>query len=113
MDEAGYVPIAFVCNFPEVLALGAYYEDIVTGLQQSALLEVDLENETLRLKEGWQKWLIPNGKGGFGLPRYIRQSDNSATEHSAPTQQQRARSGSKELSATASEYVFAPSSPPK
>jgi hypothetical protein len=114
MDEAGYVPIAFVCNFPEVLAIGAYYEDIVAGLQQSAVFEIDSGNETLRLLEGWQKWLIPNGQGGFGLPRYIKQAEEGAArDEAAPTQQQRARSGSKELSATASEYVFSPSSPQK
>jgi hypothetical protein len=54
LDEAGYIPIAFVCNFPEVLAIGAYYEDILTALQNSSIFEVDLENETMRLHD-WQK----------------------------------------------------------
>ena len=110
MDEAGYVPIAFVCNFPDVLAIGAYYEDIVEGLKNSALFEVDMENETLRLREGWEKWLIPNGQGGFGLPRYIKQTGAEEWQaESESFQEQRARSGSKELSAAASEYVFVPS----
>lgn len=123
MDEAGYVPIAFVCNFPDVLAIGAYYEDIVEGLKSSSAFEVDMENETLRIHD-WQKWLMPNGQGGFGLPRYIKQAaeegnggegaqgwtDGAGGEQF--TQEQRARSGSKELSASASEYVFSPP-PPK
>ena len=111
MDEAGFIPIAFVCNFPDVLAIGAYYEDILDGLKKSVLFELDLENETLRLREGWQKWLIPNGRGGFGLPRYIKKTGAEESVDGESTEQ-RARSGSRELSATASEYVFG-SSPQK
>ncbi len=54
LDEAGYIPIAFVCNFPDVVAIGAYYEDILAGLQKSTLFEVDIDNETIRLHD-WQK----------------------------------------------------------
>lgn len=57
LDEAGYIPIAFVCNFPEILAIGAYYEDIIAALQNSSLFEVDVENETMRLHD-WQKVLL-------------------------------------------------------
>ena len=51
MDEEGYVPIAFVCNFPDVLAVGAYYEDIISALCQSSMFEIDLENETMRVPD--------------------------------------------------------------
>lgn len=76
MDEAGFVPIAFICNFPEVAYFGAEYQDIIDGLKKSQLLEVDEENECIRLKENWEVWLFPNGQGGRGLPRYVKQPES-------------------------------------
>jgi hypothetical protein len=58
LDEAGYIPIAFVCNFPDIVSIGAYYEDILAALQNSALFEIDFENETMRLHD-WQKVCSP------------------------------------------------------
>mmetsp|Transcript_40259 Transcript_40259/g.41069 ORF Transcript_40259/g.41069 Transcript_40259/m.41069 type:complete len:297 (-) Transcript_40259:328-1218(-) len=71
MDEAGYIPIPFICNY--VTIFGANYPDIVNMLRESSTLEVDIENETVRLKENWQMWLMPNGEGGMGLPLYVKQ----------------------------------------
>lgn len=115
LDSAGYIPIAFVCNFPDVVAIGAYYEDILSQLQKSEIFEMDMENETIRVK-GWEKWLMPNQEGGFGLPRYIKNAPNeqqgqmqsvvSQVEPPVESMQSRDRSGSKELSVNASEYVF-------
>jgi hypothetical protein len=116
-DTAGFIPIAFVCNFPDIVSIGAYYEDIVSQLNASEKFEIDAENDTMRVS-GWEKWLMPNQEGGFGLPRYIKNAAPVATEQcqqqqevsqaevpSAPVDT-RDRSGSKELSVTASEYVF-------
>jgi hypothetical protein len=116
-DTAGYIPIAFVCNFPDIVAIGAFYEDIVSQLSASEKFEIDAENETMRVS-GWEKWLMPNQEGGFGLPRYIKnppvadegqQQETQVDSQVAPEQEStlaRDRSGSKELSVTASEYVF-------
>eukprot|EP01041_Mallomonas_annulata_P009402 gene9402-19508_t len=71
MDEAGYIPIPFLCNY--ISSFGVNYQEIVTLLQESETLEVDVPNETVRLKENWQMWLIPNGEGGMGLPKYVKQ----------------------------------------
>jgi len=71
MDEAGYIPIMFICNY--ISSFGANYSDILNILQESTTLEIDLVNETLRLKENWQMWLMPNGEGGMGLPLYLKQ----------------------------------------
>lgn len=133
LDSAGFIPIAFVCNFPDIVSIGAFYEDIVSQLRLSEKFEIDSENETMRVVSGWEKWLMPNTEGGFGLPRYIMnppvagtpaatssleemvpQQQQQQKVESTPTptvpvetsQQQRDRSGSKELSVTASEYVF-------
>jgi len=114
-DTEGFIPIAFVCNFPDIVAIGAFYEDIVTQLSASSKFEIDAENDTMRVS-GWEKWLMPNQEGGFGLPRYIKNPapcDQQGQEQQQQPQQQmepeivqRDRSGSKELSVTASEYVF-------
>lgn len=56
MDEAGYVPISLVCGYPHVSYCGAIYSDIVSRLKElgeSSVIEIDADNETIRLKEGW------------------------------------------------------------
>jgi len=55
MDEAGYIPIAFVCNFPNIICYGADYQLIIKYLMESSYIEVDIVNETMRLKEGWEQ----------------------------------------------------------
>jgi hypothetical protein len=32
--------------------------------KEDSILEVDITNETVRLKEGWEMWLMPNSIGG-------------------------------------------------
>ncbi len=57
MDEAGFVPIALVCGYPNVAGFGAPYNDIVARIQEVAensVIEVDIANETIRLKVGWE-----------------------------------------------------------
>lgn len=59
MDEAGYVPIGLVCNYQNVMCYGCSYYDIVNKLKEvanrSKFYELDTENETIRLKNGWEK----------------------------------------------------------
>jgi La domain len=59
MDEEGYVPIALVCNYPNVAHYGLEYTDIVAKLAKTceastSMLEVDVENETVRVRSGWE-----------------------------------------------------------
>lgn len=57
MDEAGFLPVALVISYPNVAAVGAYYQDILKRLEENmsvSKLEVDVMNETIRLKEGWE-----------------------------------------------------------
>ncbi|CAM9115038.1 unnamed protein product [Discosporangium mesarthrocarpum] len=73
MDEEGYIPIAFVANFPGVARFGVDLEDIKKGVLSSELMEVDEENETMRMREGWQVWLLPNqATGRQGVQRYVK-----------------------------------------
>lgn len=59
MDVEGYVPIALVCNYYNVACFGCSYYDILNKLKEvagrSKFYELDEENETIRLKEGWEK----------------------------------------------------------
>jgi hypothetical protein len=57
MDEEGYVPMALLSSYPNISCYGASIEDLVGKLSQKedSILEVDVTNETVRLKEGWEK----------------------------------------------------------
>ena len=55
MDEAGFVPVPFVCNFPNVICYGAEYNLMLNFLSESKDLELDQVNETIRPKEGWER----------------------------------------------------------
>lgn len=57
MDTEGYLPIAFLCNFPDVMCYGADYMDIMKKLTEDEKFEVDVENETFRVKD-YKKVLI-------------------------------------------------------
>eukprot|EP00752_Nemacystus_decipiens_P004065 g3722.t1 len=73
MDEEGYIPIAFVANFPGVARFGVELADITAGILASDTLQVDTENETMRMRENWEVWLLPNqATGKQGVPRYIK-----------------------------------------
>eukprot|EP01038_Epipyxis_sp_PR26KG_P005264 gene5264-7315_t len=78
MDVEGYVPIALVYGYPNVACFGAPYPDLIGRLQETtqaenSILEFDYQNETIRVKIGWDMWLMPNQFGGRGVPRYIKQ----------------------------------------
>jgi hypothetical protein len=78
LDEEGWVPLAFICNFPTVASFAADYLEIVKTLQEvSSVLEYDEANETLRLKEKATAWLLPNGRGGVGCPRWLKQAPDT------------------------------------
>lgn len=89
MDECGYVPVAYLCNFPNVCYIGAVYEDILNTLEEqckldSFNLELDRANEVVRLKENWKMWLFPNRKTGkLGLERYVKAPPPTAEEIAA------------------------------
>lgn len=54
MDEAGYLPIAFLCNYENVAYFGALYRDIIDALLTSTTLEVDQQNEVVRVANNWK-----------------------------------------------------------
>lgn len=90
MDVQGYLPAAIVFNFPSVVMYSVPYDVLLKAFGSSEILEIDLANETLRLKENYEKWLYPNDEGGFGCPRWIKQPssvDDTAVEGGESTEQ--------------------------
>ncbi len=57
MDETGFSPLALVASYPNVAYYGASIYDLMDKIssKEDSPLEVDRENETIRLKEGWEK----------------------------------------------------------
>ena len=76
MDSAGYVPLLYILQYPDLMHSAAPSESILQSLaKNSKVVEVDTPNETIRLKEKWEQWLLPNEYGGRGLAhRYIKDS---------------------------------------
>ena len=77
MDCDGFAPAAMIFNFPSIAAYCFHYYDLLTILsEKSSFLEIDQVNETLRRRDDYRKWLHPNGEGGFGCPRWIKQAED-------------------------------------
>ncbi|KAL3667728.1 hypothetical protein V7S43_007281 [Phytophthora oleae] len=72
MDVDGYVPLAFVGSFQAVYSVHQDYDSLLEAMKDSETIELDEENEKIRLREGWQTWVWPNADGGYGVPRYIK-----------------------------------------
>lgn len=73
MDEAGFVPLGVLYCYQNVMYFGADPGEVLSKLisnGSSYFLEVDRDTATLRLRSGWEKWLMPNETGGLGVPRY-------------------------------------------
>lgn len=48
--------------------------------------QVDTENETMRMRESWEVWLLPNqATGKQGVPRYIKVDPATVSEEAATT----------------------------
>lgn len=94
MDECGYIPIAYICNFPNVASIGATYEEILKAMEAQCKfdtfkLELDGENETIRVKENWKMWLVPNRETGkLGLDRYVKLTQEQEEKDQKQTQTQ-------------------------
>ncbi|CEG43130.1 RNA-binding protein LARP/SRO9 and related La domain proteins [Plasmopara halstedii] len=78
MDVDGYVPLAFVGSFQAVYSVHQDYESLLEAMKHSDTIELDEKNEKIRLRTDWQKWVWPNAKGGYGVPRYIKQTESDS-----------------------------------
>lgn len=80
MDVDGYVPLAFVGSFQAVYSVHQDYASLLEAMKASEVVELDEENEKIRLRNGWEKWLWPNAEGSYGVARYIKSNEAAATE---------------------------------
>jgi la-related protein 1 len=87
MDCEGYLPAAVVFNFPSVLSYCIPYYDLLAAVDVHAqTIEVDFENECLRLKGGeavYKKWLMPNPNGTLGCAKWIKEVPQFVEENSS------------------------------
>ncbi|KAE8892657.1 hypothetical protein PF005_g24814 [Phytophthora fragariae] len=79
MDVDGFLPLAFVGSFQAVYSVHQDYASLLEAVKHSKTLELDEQNEKIRLREGWQKWVWPNAEGSYGVPRYVKVADKETT----------------------------------
>lgn len=73
MDVEGFVPLSLIVSFNAIRKLGVDYNTLRSLLVTSRYLDVDLENELVRLKSDWCQWLLSvDGSEVRGCPKYIK-----------------------------------------
>jgi len=61
MTDEGYVPIMLIAGFKKMQELTTDQGLVMEAIAESPLLETSSDNTMMRIKEGWQKWLLqPN-----------------------------------------------------
>ena len=55
LDSGGYIPVTMILTFNRVAAANPEYDAMLKVLETSELLELDSENEKIRLKTGWEQ----------------------------------------------------------
>ena len=73
MDEEGFVPLGILYCYQNVVYFCADPAEVLNKISSkgsSYFLETDKDTATVRLRSGWEKWLMPNEAGGLGVPKY-------------------------------------------
>jgi len=73
MDEEGFVPLGILYCYQNVVYFCADPAEVLNKISSkgsSYFLETDRDTVTVRLRSGWEKWLMPNEAGGLGVPKY-------------------------------------------
>jgi len=80
MDIEGYLPAAIVFNFPSVARFGLPYDDLLAAVsEKSDKVDVDSNNDCLRVQDDYKKWLFPNDDGTIGCPKWLKQVEEAVT----------------------------------
>jgi hypothetical protein len=116
MDLEGYVPLGFVMCYQNVSYYCADFQDVLKALQKKGdkyLLQLDTETGTIRVREGWHQWLMPNinTPGGKGLPRYTKEQYEASIAQQAANNDPsnyntKIEENNVSLSAQASEFIM-------
>jgi la-related protein 1 len=72
MDVEGYIPCEMLFGFPRVRQMCYSIEFMLEAVKDSQVLDVDLENEKVRVRGDWKKWLFPSSDGTLGVPLYSK-----------------------------------------
>lgn len=59
MNEEGWVAIALLANFAKLRSLTTDSNMILEALAASKVIELDEKSHNVRVKSGWQKWILP------------------------------------------------------
>ena len=79
MDREGYIPCEMLFGFPRVRAMCFSIEFMLAAIKDSDVLDVDIENEKVRVKGSWKAWLFPSSDGTLGVPLYSKFPRHSAS----------------------------------
>ena len=107
MDCEGYVPLLYLLQYPDLMYSVASADNIMAALSVNAksTLQVDAVNGTVRLKENWAQYLMPNNSGGMGLSqRWIKDEPTAGAAAAVPIPMASAGAAAG-LSAGAKEFV--------
>lgn len=68
MDAEGWISIAMIGTFKRITALSNDLNLMRTAMQRSTELEVDLEQDLVRRRDDWMKWVMPNARPAKSAP---------------------------------------------
>uniref|UniRef100_M4BJ42 Uncharacterized protein n=1 Tax=Hyaloperonospora arabidopsidis (strain Emoy2) TaxID=559515 RepID=M4BJ42_HYAAE len=68
----------FTCDNLAVYSVHQDYESLFEAMKHSKTIQLDEQNEKIRLRTDWQKWVWPNTNGGYGVPRYVKHKTDEA-----------------------------------
>jgi len=58
MDKEGWVSIARIATFKRILSMTSDVSLILDAVTSSQMLETDTQGQRVRLKDGWDKWIL-------------------------------------------------------
>ena len=63
MNENGWAPISLLASFPRLRAMTTDISVLREACVSSSILELDAHGHYLRLKDDWQRWILPFSPG--------------------------------------------------
>ncbi len=77
MDDEGWIPVGVIAAFNRVRALAPNPAMIAAALEGSALVEVSESQESSRVRESWQQWVLPKERRDASTSRRPQSSPGS------------------------------------
>ena len=83
MDVDGYVPVVMLASFNRIASFHTDMPSLCTSLAESEYLYYEPENQKVRVRVGWENWLLPNAEGGRGVVSWVLVPEEEVVEQSA------------------------------